>query len=81
VELTAAEFDLLALLAAAPGHVFNRDDILERLRGHAALDVQSRAVDILVSRLRRKLQPWDGIKTLRNAGYTLAAVPAAAAGA
>ena len=79
LELTSAEFDLLALLAAAPGRVFTRDDILERLRGHAALDIQSRAVDILVSRLRRKLAPWDGIKTLRNAGYTLAAVPATGA--
>jgi hypothetical protein len=29
-------------------------------------------VDILVSRLRRKLEPLDCIKTLRNAGYTLA---------
>jgi OmpR family response regulator RpaB len=29
-------------------------------------------VDIVVSRLRRKLEPLDCIKTLRNAGYALA---------
>ena len=35
-------------------------------------DIHSRAVDILVSRLRRKLEPLDCIHTLRNAGYTFA---------
>jgi OmpR family response regulator RpaB len=72
VELTSTEFELLALLAATPGKVYSRDDILTRLRGHAAEDIASRAVDILVSRLRRKLEPLDAIKTLRNAGYALA---------
>ncbi|RZI78498.1 MAG: response regulator transcription factor [Variovorax sp.] len=71
VELTGTEFELLALLAAEPGRVFSRDDILNRLRGHEA-DLYTRAVDIVVSRLRRKLEPLDCIKTLRNAGYTLA---------
>ena len=71
VELTGTEYELLALLAAEPGKVFNRDDILNRLRGHEA-DLYTRAVDIVVSRLRKKLEPLDCIKTLRNAGYTLA---------
>jgi OmpR family response regulator RpaB len=74
VELTSTEFELLALLAAAPGRVFSRDEILDKLRGHAAEDVHSRAVDILVSRLRRKLEPLDVIRTLRNAGYIFAGV-------
>jgi OmpR family response regulator RpaB len=74
VELTGTEFELLALLAGAPHKVFSRDDILERLRGHSAEDIHSRAVDILVSRLRRKLEPLDCIHTLRNAGYTFAGV-------
>jgi OmpR family response regulator RpaB len=74
VELTGTEFELLALLAATPGRVFSRDDILARLRGHAAEDIHSRAVDILVSRLRRKLEPLDLIHTLRNAGYLFAGV-------
>jgi two-component system OmpR family response regulator len=74
IELTSTEFELLVMLAGAPGKVFNRDDILEKLRGQSADDIHTRAVDILVSRLRRKLEPLDCIKTLRNAGYTFAGV-------
>ena len=76
VDLTAAEFDLLVLLAREPGRVYSRDDILNQLRGHDAEDLYTRAVDILVSRLRRKLEPLAAIKTLRNAGYALALRPA-----
>jgi len=71
IELTSTEFDLLHLLARAPGKVFHRDDILNQLRGHDA-ELYTRAVDIVVSRLRKKLEPLDAIKTLRNAGYALA---------
>jgi OmpR family response regulator RpaB len=71
VELTGTEFDLLLLLAREPGKVFSRDDILNQLRGHEA-ELYTRAVDIVVSRLRKKLEPLAAIKTLRNAGYTLA---------
>jgi len=71
VELTGTEFELLALLAGEPHKVFTRDEILSRLRGHDA-DVYTRAIDLLVSRIRRKLEPLDCIKTLRNAGYTFA---------
>ena len=74
IELTSTEFELLAMLAQAPAKVFSRDDILERLRGQSAEDIHTRAVDILVSRLRRKLEPLDCIKTLRNAGYAFAGV-------
>ena len=76
VDLTSTEFELLALLAQAPLKVFSRDDILDKLRGRSAEDIHSRAVDILVSRLRRKLEPLDCIHTLRNAGYTFAGVRA-----
>ena len=69
--LTGTEYALLVLLATAPGKVFGRDDILNQLRGHEA-DLFSRSVDIVVSRLRKKLDPLDCIKTLRNAGYSLA---------
>ena len=71
LSLTSTEFDLLVLLAKEPGRVFNRDDILNHLRGHE-VDMLTRAVDIVISRLRKKLEPLDCIKTLRNAGYTLA---------
>jgi OmpR family response regulator RpaB len=71
VDLTGTEYELLLLLAREPGKVFNRDDILNQLRGHEA-ELYTRAVDIVVSRLRKKLEPLEGIKTLRNAGYSLA---------
>ena len=71
VELTGTEYELLLLLARHSGTVFSRDDILNHLRGHEA-DLYTRAVDIVVSRLRKKLEPLDAIKTLRNAGYALA---------
>lgn len=74
VELTGTEFALLALLAGEPRKVFGRDEILNRLRGHDA-ELATRAVDIVVSRLRRKLEPLDCIKTLRNAGYAFAGAP------
>jgi len=77
VELTGTEFELLAMLARAPQKVFHRDEILNRLRGQDA-DLYTRAVDILVSRLRKKLEPLDCIKTLRNAGYAFAGAQAAA---
>lgn len=71
LELTGTEFELLLLLAREPGRVYSRDDILNHLRGREA-DLYTRAVDIVVSRLRKKLEPLDCIKTLRNAGYSLA---------
>jgi len=74
VELTGTEFELLLMLAREPGRVFSRDDILNQLRGHEA-ELYTRAVDIVISRLRRKLEPLAAIKTLRNAGYALALRP------
>ena len=74
LELTGTEFELLVMLAREPGRVFSRDEILNKLRGRDA-DLFTRAVDILISRLRRKLEPLPLIKTLRNAGYTFAGVP------
>ncbi len=71
LSLTGTEFALLVLLAREPGKVSSRDDILNHLRGHEA-DLYLRAVDILISRLRNKRDPQDGIRTLRNAGYALA---------
>ena len=72
LELTSTEFELLLLLAREPNKVFTRDEILNRLRGRDA-ELFTRAVDLLVSRLRKKLEPLQCIKTLRNAGYTFAA--------
>ena len=80
VELTGTEFELLVLLARSPQRVFHRDEILNHLRGRDA-ELYTRAVDLLVSRMRRKLAPLDAIKTLRNAGYALALAPAVASAA
>ena len=71
LDLTGTEFDLLHLLAREAGKVFSRDDILNHLRGHE-VELHTRAVDIVVSRLRKKLEPLDCIKTMRHAGYSLA---------
>ena len=76
VPLTGTEYELLLVLAREPQRVFHRDEILNRLRGRDA-DLATRAVDILVSRLRRKLEPLPAVKTLRNAGYALALAPLA----
>lgn len=71
IELTGTEYELLLILAKNPGKVYSRDDILSHLHGHEA-ELITRAVDVLVSRLRKKLEPLDCIKTLRNAGYAFA---------
>ncbi len=76
IELTSTEYELLLTFAREPGRVFTRDEILNRLRGQDA-DLYTRAVDLLVSRLRKKLAPLDAVKTLRNAGYCLALAPLA----
>lgn len=76
IELTGMEFRLLKLLAGAPGQVFNRDQVLNELRGIEA-DIYSRSIDILVSRLRQKIgdRPKEVkfIRTLRGVGYTFVA--------
>lgn len=68
ITLTGTEFGLLALLAGSPGKAFTRDEILNALKG---VDAQlfTRAVDIAISRLRKKLLPTEYIKTVWGAGY------------
>ncbi len=75
IELTGAEFDLLRTFLERPGRVLSRDQLLDLTRGRDG-DVLDRSIDVLVSRLRRKL--GDGgaaqlFKTVRNGGYQLAA--------
>jgi len=68
LELTSAEYRLLLLLACRPDKVYSRDEIMLELNGIDA-DIYSRAIDILISRLRHKLKPLDAIKTIRARGY------------
>jgi len=70
VPTTAAEFSLLCLLAQNQDRVLSRDEIMQALRGLDA-DIYSRAIDVLVSRLRHKLQQPELIRTVRGQGYQL----------
>ena len=75
VELTGAEFDLLRTFLERPGRVLSRDQLLDLTRGRDG-DVLDRSIDVLVSRLRRKLAESGAVqlfKTVRNGGYQLAA--------
>jgi DNA-binding response OmpR family regulator len=55
VDLTPSEFDLLTILMTAPGQVFSRADLLERLKGNTFENVE-RTVDVHVRNLRAKLE-------------------------
>ena len=68
VELTRKEFDLLAYLAATPGRVYTRAQLLEGVWGYPD-DVDTRTVDVHVAQLRRKLGPRCPVKTVRGVGY------------
>jgi two-component system phosphate regulon response regulator OmpR len=74
IELTGAEFDLLKVFLDRPGRILSRDQLLDLTRGREG-DVLDRSIDVLVSRLRRKLGE-GGVpllfKTVRNGGYQLA---------
>ena len=68
VRLTMTEFNLLALLAANPGRVLTRSQLLEKVWGYLA-DVDHHSVDPHVQRLRRKLDAHG------DSGIVLEAVP------
>jgi two-component system OmpR family response regulator len=75
VELSTAEFDVLQILVEHPQVVLDRDQLLQKARGRAAATFD-RSVDVLVSRLRRKIEPDPHaprlIKTVRGGGYVFA---------
>jgi two-component system response regulator PhoP len=74
VDLTAFEYRLLEQLAAAQGGVLSKQALAERLYPHDE-DRESNVVEVLVGRLRRKLDPegtLSPIETLRGRGYRLA---------
>jgi len=55
IDLTPSEFDLLATMMAAPGRVFSRTDLIERLPGESPERVE-RTIDAHVRNLRKKLE-------------------------
>jgi DNA-binding response OmpR family regulator len=79
VELTALEFDLLAALAASPGRVYSRRQLLERVWGWDYVG-DERVVDVHVRNLRRALGDDASapsiVATVRGVGYKFVAAPA-----
>lgn len=72
VELTNKEFELLAYLAKNKGHVYSRDELLDKVWG---LDFvgETRTVDVHIRHLRKKIGDVDEkyIETIRGRGYRL----------
>jgi len=72
LDITAAEFDLLALFARFPNHPLTRDRIMEQAHNRE-WDVFDRSIDLRIMRLRRKIERNPDkpqvLKTVRNVGY------------
>ena len=72
VSLTRKEFDTLELMMRHPNHVFTRERLLEEVWGYDFAG-STRAVDILIQRLRKKMGPYaDRLETVYGTGYKLA---------
>jgi DNA-binding response OmpR family regulator len=68
VPLTLTEFKLLSTLASAPGRVFTRELLLEKIQGDSYID--ERNIDVHVRAIRKKLgDETDYILTVRGVGY------------
>jgi len=77
VSLTGREWQVLELLASRPGRLVARDEILDTLWG-ARDTASSESLDVIMSRLRRKLGELGGecgVRTVRGAGYTFECAP------
>ena len=74
IELTQGEYSLLTVLLKNARKVLSRDQLLE-LTHSDALDVFDRTIDVLIMRLRRKIEPNpkqpEYIRTIRGAGYVM----------
>ena len=72
VAMTSAEFDLLRIFCERAGRVLSRDSLLDLSNGRNAGSFE-RSIDVLVSRIRRKIEPDPQeatmIKTVRSGGY------------
>jgi DNA-binding response OmpR family regulator len=79
LELTRVEFDLLRCMLDAPGRVFTRAQLIERIWGDN-FAITDRTVDSHVKALRRKLSDAGGsaqlIETVRGVGYRVSDRPA-----
>ena len=72
VDLSTGEYELLIAMLEAPNRILTREQLLDLARGRAAGPFD-RAIDVQMSRLRRKIEPGLGapelVKTVRGAGY------------
>jgi len=75
VELTPTEFQLLATLAAQPGRIFTRSQLLDAVHG-VAFESYERAIDTHIKNIRRKLEPEPRspryLLTVYGVGYRFA---------
>jgi DNA-binding response OmpR family regulator len=80
VHLTHHEYTLLATLMSAPGRIFTRDELLDRLYPMGDAVVVDRVVDVHIGKLRQKIEPDVSdpqyILTARGIGYWFADKPA-----
>jgi DNA-binding response OmpR family regulator len=78
LDLTRVEFDLLACFMAAPGRVFTRAQLIDRVWGDG-FAITDRTIDSHVKGLRRKLSDAGGdaglVETVRGVGYRLSDRP------
>lgn len=67
--LTTTEYEILARLVQAAGHVVSRDELMAGVFGRA-VDPSDRALDVHISHVRQKLGSYrSSILTIRGAGY------------
>ena len=76
ISLTTTEFELLRYLAARPGRVYTRRELLDLVRDYDSIDQDERTINVHISHIRDKIEPNPAqpryIKTLRGAGYAFA---------
>jgi DNA-binding response OmpR family regulator len=75
IDLTPTEFEILTTLAASPGRIFTRGQLLDVLHG-ISFESYERAIDAHIKNLRRKLEPVPGspryVLTVYGVGYRFA---------
>jgi two-component system alkaline phosphatase synthesis response regulator PhoP len=78
VELTKTEFQILATIAAQPGRIFTRAQLLDAVKG-VAFESYERAIDAHIKNIRRKIEPRAGtpqyVLTVFGVGYRFAEPP------
>jgi DNA-binding response OmpR family regulator len=70
IELSARELMLLKVLMRAPGRVFTRTELCERVWEHEH-EYDTKLVEVFIGRLRKKIDLPPMIHTVRHVGYTI----------